>query len=98
MDSMEMISELPPKLTNGSGTPVKGTEAVMTAMFMNAWITIQDVSPTASSFPYSSDACMLIVNPRYARITKSVMTATAPSKPSSSAVIAKMLSVYGAGK
>ena len=41
------ISELEPALMNGSGSPVGGTLAVTTAIFINVWIAIIEVIPVA---------------------------------------------------
>ncbi len=45
------MSEEPPKLINGSGAPVGGTSAVITATFSSAFETIHRVNPAASSDP-----------------------------------------------
>ena len=46
-DARIVISELPPWLTNGNGTPVTGTSLMFTPMFTNAWNRMNDMTPTA---------------------------------------------------
>ena len=46
----------PPKLMNGSGTPVGGTRAVITAMLSMASYANQQVTPAASRPPNASGA------------------------------------------
>ena len=59
-----MQSELPPKLTNGSVTPVYGSELVTAPMLMIACQRILAVSPSASSRPNGSGARRAIRRPR----------------------------------
>jgi hypothetical protein len=47
--AMLVTSELPPKLTKGSVTPVGGAIATTTAQWIIACSVISDVSPTASN-------------------------------------------------
>ena len=49
---------------NGSGTPVNGTDEVMTAKFISAWIVIQLVIPVARSRLNVSGALDAILIPR----------------------------------
>ena len=39
---------------NGIGTPVAGTNELATHIFKNPWKQIENVSPSARSFPYIS--------------------------------------------
>lgn len=57
-------SELPPKLINGSGTPVNGMAFVTESIFRRAWIARYVVMPVASSLPNGSLASILILMPR----------------------------------
>ena len=43
-----MMSDEPPALMNGRGTPVTGMSATTTPMLMNAWKQSQAVMPAAS--------------------------------------------------
>ena len=49
-------SDDPPKLINGSGAPVAGSTAVITAMLSKALAATQMVSPLASKAPKPSGA------------------------------------------
>ena len=58
-----MTSDEPPRLMNGSGTPVTGTSATTTPMLTNAWPHSQAVMPVASSAPNVSGAASAIRMP-----------------------------------
>src|SRR5207249_2315383 len=77
-------SDDPPKLTNGSGTPVIGRTPVVTPMLMMACRTIIRVMPPATRLPYRSGASRAMRRPRTARIPNNTSTATVPIRPSSS--------------
>lgn len=49
-------SDEPPALMKGSVIPVTGMSETTTAMLMNAWIAIQEVTPAASRPPKRSGA------------------------------------------
>ena len=59
-----MMSEDPPKLTKGSGTPVAGTELVVTAMLSKAWNPIMEEIPIANNAPKGSRVLCPMKNPR----------------------------------
>lgn len=44
-------SEVPPELTNGSGTPVIGSVSVTTPMLISVWNVIHVVIPAATITP-----------------------------------------------
>ena len=48
---------------NGSGTPVAGKNEHVTDIFKNAWKPIENVMPTAKSFPYISGQRDAIIKP-----------------------------------
>jgi hypothetical protein len=71
----------------------------MTApMFTNACTQNQAVTPVASSSPKRSGACRAIRMPTIPRTTNSATTATAPIRPSSSPITAKMKSEWAYGR
>ena len=57
-------SDDPPKLINGSGRPVGGSMAVITAMFKRAFVATHSVMPETSSAPKASGDCREIWKPR----------------------------------
>ena len=78
---------------NGSGTPVVGKNELATLIFINAWKVIENVIPTAKSFPYISGQCVAITKPLCINVKNKPITSTQPTNPSSSAMIAKIKSV-----
>jgi len=92
------VSEEPPALTNGNVIPVTGRSETTTPMLTNAWTVMKTVMPAASSPPNVSGAPRATRRPRYATMRKSTMTRSAPAKPSSSPMIAKMKSFQAFGR
>src|SRR5262249_20211064 len=68
----------PPKLMNGSGQPVGGMTAVITAIFRSAFMAIQMVIPAASSAPKWSTDRLAIWIPR---ITSAIYRPTTSAAP-----------------
>ncbi len=67
-------------------------------MFRKAWNTSQMVMPAASSMPKRSGAPRAARTPKKAMSTKARITAEAPSRPTSSATMAKMKSEWASGR
>ena len=88
----------PPDEMNGRGLPVVGNNPVAQAIFKNAWPTSMQVRPPAIIVPKSSLARLAISKPHTSTATKSAMTNSAPTRPSSSPIIEKMKSVSASGK
>src|SRR6266545_2100291 len=88
-------SEDPPALMKGRGIPLVGTRPRTTLMLMKAWITMDRVRPAARNIPKASGAFQAARRPRQSRRTKASSTRSAPSRPSSSPITAKMKSLYG---
>ena len=78
--------------------PVIGTRLATTAMFTQAWNTIQVVMPAARSAPVASGAQVAIRTPLNPIMRNSNTTASVPKRPSSFPSTAKIESVYGAGR
>src|SRR5579862_1053656 len=96
--AMVVTSEEPPKLINGSGTPVKGISATTEPIFRKDCTAIQHVKPTASSAPYLSGARPPAYSARATTTPIKSTTTTQPIKPSSSPITAKIESVQGLGR
>jgi hypothetical protein len=60
MPTIKTTSDDPPKLINGSGSPVGGSKAVMTAMFKSALVVTQIVIPAAINALKASGALRAI--------------------------------------
>ncbi len=88
----------PPYETNGSGIPVSGATPSTAARFTAAWPQTSDVSPAASRFPKGSRQRSATQKPAYAKAPKAAITAVVPISPSSSPMIAKIMSVCGSGR
>ncbi len=56
MAAIVVTSDEPPKLINGSGTPVKGMSATTEPIFSSDCTAIQQAKPVASKAPYMSGA------------------------------------------
>lgn len=84
------MSEVPPLLMNGSGTPVRGNSVDTPAMFITAWKQIMPVIPAASRRPNLSRQRFAMMKPQTAMMAKRAMTTRLPRKPFSSAIMAKM--------
>lgn len=90
MAHIKTNSDEPPCESSGSGIPVTGSIASTTPMFRNAWPQIQTTIPVASSAPKVSGARRATRNPRRAIVMNAPITTTAPKKPNSSPITAKM--------
>jgi hypothetical protein len=93
-----MIKLDPPYDTNGSGTPVKGMSATIALRLITVCSDIHDVTPIASNLPNPSCARLAILNPRQEANMNIRMTATPPTKPVSSPIIANIESVLASGR
>lgn len=71
---------------NGSGTPVAGKNEHVTDIFKNAWKPIENVMPTAKSFPYISGQRDAIIKPLWIKVQNKPITKTQPTKPNSSPI------------
>src|SRR5579864_9560298 len=91
-------SDDPPKLMNGSGTPVIGSDPETTPMLRTAWPTSIVVSPETRSAPYRSGQRAAIRYPQTASAANSRITTMLPMRPSSSPMMAKMKSVWRSGR
>ena len=98
MAARVMTSDDPPKETNGSGTPVMGSTPSTAPRFTTACTTSHVVMPVASSMPKGSGAPMAARAPNTPSAANNRMTVPAPMRPSSSAMMAKMKSVWANGR
>jgi hypothetical protein len=89
---------LPPYEIKGRGMPVKGTKATIEAIFKNACPPIQAVIPVAKTFEKESGAFFAMVKPLNTKKTNNIITLTAPIRPNSSAMTAKIESVEASGR
>src|SRR5690606_33935154 len=91
--------EVPPYDTSGIGRPVTGSSPQDTAACTKAYRVMLVVNPTPMKRPKGSGAYLAIRrNPRNKRATNAPRSASAPIIPYSSAMMAKMKSLYGAGR
>ena len=90
--------ELPPLLINGNGTPVIGIDAVTPPILTTPWT----ISKLANPIEYIAQKVFLDFVPE--KITFPIIisnkhtTNSTPTKPNSSAIIAKIKSVCASGK
>src|SRR5581483_7527682 len=96
--AMVMTSDEPPNDTNGRGTPVIGSMPMTAPMLMIACTTTQAVTPDATSMPNRSGARVAVRTPNTARAANRATMRMAPSRPSSSPMMAKMKSVWALGR
>ena len=87
------MSDEPPDEMNGSGLPTTGNQPMTMAMLRNAWNTIMMVQPPATMVPKLSGAVRAMRMPAHSTSRNSAITASAPTSPSSSPMMAKMKSV-----
>ena len=88
MPTMLISSDDPPKLTNGSGMPLVGSNPSTTLMLKNAWIATMAVRPSARNAPKRSGARIAARSPRQAITPKQASTIVVPINPSSSPITA----------
>ena len=88
----------PPYDTKGSGIPVSGASPITAARLIAAWPHTSTVRPAASRLPKGSLQLSAIRRPKYANAPYAAMTAAAPMSPSSSPMIAKIMSVCASGR
>src|SRR5262249_26463256 len=93
VENMVMSSAEPPKETKGSGSPLVGSAPVTTPMFTGVCVASITVSPRARCAPKGSGARSPTRRPRQMSTAKRPTTAVAPTRPSSSPMMAKMKSV-----
>jgi hypothetical protein len=98
MLAIDMLSDEPPALINGIGTPVGGIDDVTTATFMITCNATIDIIPVASRRPKLSFAVIATRKPRHIKNIKIKSIATPPIKPNSSHIMANMKSFWGMGK
>ena len=96
--AIKTIIDVEPAEMNGSGRPVGGTTPVTTAIFKSTWIIISEPIPAESIAPNLSGAFFAIFIMHTNKSTKIAITLSAPTKPVSSAIIAKMKSDSENGK
>ena len=80
-----VTNELPPRLTNGNGTPVTGISRMFTPMLTNAWNRMNEAIPTAISRPNESSARDAMLMHRNSSVVNNANSTIAPTNPSSSA-------------
>ena len=90
-------SDEPPYDTNGSVTPVSGSRRITPAMMMNAWNPSRVVRPVASRRSKPLAVCWAMRRPAPIISRKAISTAVAPSRPSSSPMAAKIMSLSTTG-
>ena len=88
----------PPALTNGRALPATGIRPMIMVMLMRASMMIQKVNPAAMIEPSRSGALEAITRPRQSKMPYKPIRHSAPNKPSSSTITAKMLSVAEKGR
>ena len=88
----------PPYETNGSGIPVSGATPIAAAMLIAAWPQTSAVIPAASRFANGSRQAMASRTPAYAKAVKAINTRVTPTRPSSSPMTAKIMSVCASGR
>ncbi len=91
-------SEVPPEEISGNGIPLVGTSESTTLILKKAWSRMAVVSPKAVNRANGSWERKAARNPRTPNTTNSVTTHMEPMKPSSSAMFAKIKSVYASGR
>ena len=89
--------ELPPLLTNGKGTPVIGIEAVTPPIFTTDWTTNKLANPIQYIAANVLRDFVPAIITRHISAVKSPITNNTPTRPSSSAIIAKIKSVCASG-
>ena len=89
------LTDVPPALKNGSGSPVVGSIPVTTPMLMNACKPIIEVMPAPSRQPKRSRQASDTRSPASTNSTNSAITVRQPISPKSSPTIAKMKSDSG---
>ena len=88
----------PPYETNGSGIPVSGATPSTAAKLTAACAQTSDVIPAASSFANGSRARSATFSPTKANTAKAAITSVVPISPSSSPMIATIMSVCASGR
>lgn len=94
----EESNDEPPDEIKGRGLPVVGNKPTTHDIFKNAWNTIITVRPAASKEPNGVLAWLAIRKPPRMNTKKATITRSAPTRPNSSPMIAKMKSVSASGK
>ncbi len=82
----------------GSGSPLVGSAPVTTPRFTMVWVASMMVRPRPRNAPKASGARSPMRRPRQMSSANRATMIAAPSRPSSSPMIAKMKSVYGSGR
>ena len=93
-----MINDEPPADTNGIGTPITGNRPITTMMLITAWPTIHTAMETNAIEVYRSLDCRAMHARHHPISTNMMMITIAPTKPSSSPMIAKIKSLCASGK
>ena len=99
MPSANMVgsSAEPPYDTSGSGTPMTGSRPSTAPMLTSAWPMIQAVTPAVAIRTKGSSLRTASRKQAQASTANSASTASVPTRPSSSPMIAKMKSVCASG-
>lgn len=92
------MREVPPWLTKGSGTPVRGKTPTIAPMLVKAWPIIIKIIPTPKNVPNESLLLDEIFKPLIPNKRNSNNNATAPINPNSSEATEKIESPIGSGK
>ena len=87
-----------PKLIKGNGIPVRGISPEMAEILTMAWPVIQAITPRVSNLPNWLWVFFAMLIKVRANIRKSESKIMAPTKPSSSTIIANMESPTGSGR
>lgn len=93
-----MISEEPPAETNGIGTPMTGSRPTTTAMLTSPCPTSQAAMQISTIEAYRSRICSAMAIRHHPMTTNSRITSAPPMNPVSSQMIAKMKSLWAAGR
>ena len=83
---------------SGSGIPVSGMIPITAQRLTTACPATSDVAPAATSCEKRSRARRAIVKPAHAKAAKRAITNSAPTRPSSSPMTAKIMSVCASGR
>lgn len=89
---------VPPADTKGSGTPVTGSAPNTCPRFTVAWMQMSAVTPVASNRRWMSFAFKAMRKPAIAMTTNAAISTNRPMRPSSSPMIAPIMSVCASGR
>ena len=98
MPASVTIMLVPPKLMNGTGTPVSGSTPSTPPKLSTAWPTTSAVMPAASRWPNGSFAASAIEKPAQAIAANPTTTASIRSARAPRPTIARIRSVCASGR